>query len=86
MSPENITKDIFNDQPDGGCNCKASQRIWNLPSKKHVDAITVEEGEIDMFLQFLGTNITLCICSTQYIVILLLLFTFVHIHFKLQSN
>jgi hypothetical protein len=55
MSPKDITKDVYNDKPDSGCSCWASQGTWNYPSRKHIDMMIVEEREIDLFLQFLGT-------------------------------
>lgn len=55
MSLKDTTKDVAGYLPQTDCNCWASQGIWNFPSKKAVAKIMVEEGEMDIFLRFLGT-------------------------------
>jgi len=53
MSPKHNTNDVnvsnneYNDWP--------SQGMCNFPSKKLANSATILEGEIDMFLQLLGT-------------------------------
>jgi hypothetical protein len=54
MSPKDTRKDVYNEKPYRGCSCSATCGIWNYPSRIHIDAMIVEESEIDTFLQFLG--------------------------------
>lgn len=60
MSTKDITKDVYIDKPDSGCNCWVSQGIRNYPTRKLNTAMIVDEREIDMFLQFLGTLYMQC--------------------------
>jgi hypothetical protein len=55
MSLKNATKNVYSYLPQTGCNCWTLQGMWNFPPRKPVAKMMVEEGEIDKFLQFLGT-------------------------------
>jgi hypothetical protein len=55
MSLKDATKDVCNYRPQTGCNCWASQGMWNFSPRKPVAKMMVEDGEMDMFLQLLGT-------------------------------
>jgi len=54
MSPKHDTNDV--NESNNICNGWPSQGMCNFPSKKHANSATILEGEIDMFLQLLGTS------------------------------
>jgi len=54
MSPEHNTNDV--NVSNNECNGWPSQGMCNFPSKKRANLVTILEGEIDMFLQLLGTS------------------------------
>jgi hypothetical protein len=54
MSPEHNTYDV--NVSNNECNGWPSQGMCNFPSKKRANLVTILEGEIDMFLQLLGTS------------------------------
>jgi hypothetical protein len=53
MSPKDIANDVYVSK--NGCNGWTSQRLFNFPSKKSVSSVIVQEGDMDTFLQLLGT-------------------------------
>jgi hypothetical protein len=54
VSPKHNTYDVY--VSNNECNGWPSQRMCNFPSERRANSATVPEGEIDMFLQLLGTS------------------------------
>ena len=54
MSPKHNTNHV--NESNNECNGWPTQGICNFPSKKCANSATILEGEIDMFLQLLGTS------------------------------
>jgi len=54
MSPKQDTNDV--NVSNNECNGWPSQGMCNFPSEKRAKPATILEGEIDMFLQLLGTS------------------------------
>jgi hypothetical protein len=54
MSPKHNMNDV--NVSNSECNGWPLQGMCNFPSKKRANSATILEGEIDMFLQLLGTS------------------------------
>jgi len=54
MSPKHNTKDV--NESNNECNGWPTQGMCHFPSKKRANSATILGGEIDIFLQLLGTS------------------------------